>query len=369
MKETSLTVENDNLQSKVISFLRFPMIVAVVLIHTQIYSVNGIDGNMIATYPFDGVYPIYESVLYLFTKIFTRVAVPLFFMFSGFLFFYKVEEFSIATYFGKLRKRIHTLLIPYIFWNILFFIVNYLSHLLFPEIFKSSLEEGSAIKNCLIALWDYNKSGYPINFPFWFIRDLIVVIVFTPVIYWLTKKLKYLFSILLGILWLTGCWFDVTGLSLDAFLFFSLGAYFSISKYNFVIATKSYSVFLGVLYLVCVIIAFNTRAYDWNIYIRRIDILLGIVFVLAISAKYIAKGKLHVNSFLSEGSFFIFAYHAIALPIVRRILTYIIPCTTDIRAVILYFLWALIIVLGGLLLYYLLRRYLPKTTAFITGGR
>lgn len=369
MKKAILTVEEGNLQSNVISFLRFPMIVAVVLIHTQIEVVNGMVGDMSVSYPFGGAYPIYESVLYLFVKILTRVAVPLFFMFSGFLFFYNVEEFSISVYFNKLRKRIHTLLIPYIFWNILLFIVYYLSCLLFPDVFKSSIVEGTAINNCLMALWNYNKTGCPINFPFWFIRDLMVVVLLTPIIYWLIKKIKYLISLFLGILWLAGLWFDVVGLSIDAFFFFSIGAYFAICKHNFVTAIKDHSVLLGTLYFICILIAFITNSYDWNIYIRRASILLGMAFVLAISAKYLAEGKLHINTFLTESSFFIFAYHAIALPIVKRILTYIAPCTTDIHAVILYFLWALIIVLGGLLLYYLLRRCLPKTTAFITGGR
>jgi hypothetical protein len=191
----------------------------------------------------------------------------------------------------------------------------------------------------------------------------------TPIIYWLIKKLKYLFPLLLGVLWLAGLWFDVVGFSIDAFFFFSLGAYFAIYKHNFATAVKDHSVLLGALYFICILIAFITNNCDWNIYIRKLSILLGGAFALAISANYIAKDKLRVNAFLSESSFFIFAYHIIALHIVNRILIYIIPCTTDTRAVISHFLCVLIIVLGGVLLYYLLRRFFPKTTTFITGGR
>ena len=38
-------VDSEQLQSKVISFLRFPLIVGVVLIHTQIGTINGIMGD------------------------------------------------------------------------------------------------------------------------------------------------------------------------------------------------------------------------------------------------------------------------------------------------------------------------------------
>ena len=62
---------NDKLQLDVISFLRFPLIVAVVLMHTKIRVVNGIEAtDMHAIYPFGGVYPLYENTVYFFTQIF-----------------------------------------------------------------------------------------------------------------------------------------------------------------------------------------------------------------------------------------------------------------------------------------------------------
>lgn len=48
------------------------------------------------------------------------VAVPLFYLISGYLFFLKMPE-GIHSIPGKLRKRVRTLLIPYIIANILTF--------------------------------------------------------------------------------------------------------------------------------------------------------------------------------------------------------------------------------------------------------
>ena len=55
---------NDKLQLEVISFLRFPLIVAVVLMHTKIRVVNGVEAtDMHAIYPFGGLYPLYENTV------------------------------------------------------------------------------------------------------------------------------------------------------------------------------------------------------------------------------------------------------------------------------------------------------------------
>ncbi|MEE1252037.1 MAG: hypothetical protein UHK52_02950, partial [Bacteroidales bacterium] len=63
------------------------------------------------------------------------------------------------------------------------------------------------------------------------------------------------------------------------------------------------------------------------------------------------------------------AYHIIAMQTLEGIFFSILPTTTEIKATILYFLFSFLLVLIGLGLYALLKRFLPKTTAFITGGR
>lgn len=363
------SLSSEQLQSKVISFLRFPLIVGVVLIHTQIGTINGIVGDLKTPLAFGGAFPLYESTLYLFAQILARIAVPLFFLFSGFLFFYKTNDFTIEIYADKLKKRVRTLLIPYLFWNILFVVFYNISEKLFPGATESIIGKGYTIKDWLLAFWDNNNTGCPISYQFWFIRDLMIVVLFTPFIHWLTKKFGCLLPLLFGILWLMGWWINVTGFGIDAFFFFTLGAYFSIIRRNFVELVKPRVVFLGITYLMLVVIVFCTKNYDWVMYVKRVTILLGIAFAIAVSAVYIAKGKWKVNTFLTESSFFIYAYHIIALPIIRRVLLFIIPCTTDLRATILYFLWAATAIIIGLILYYFLKKWFPKTAALITGGR
>lgn len=363
------SLSSEQLQSKVISFLRFPLIVGVVLIHTQISEINGIKGDMSAPHPFGGIYPLYESVLYLFAQILARVAVPLFFFFSGFLFFYKLEGFTKGIYWNKIKKRVRTLFVPYIFWNIMFVLFYNVSGKLFSGATKSFIGEGFSMGDWVMIFWNYNDAGMPVSYQFWFIRDLIVVVLFSPVIYWLTKRLGCFFSLFLGILWLLGWWFDIVGFSISAFFFFTLGAYFSIVKKNFVELVKAYVLPLGVLYTIFVAITFCTREFEWVGYAKQISIILGVAFVIALSAVYISKGEWKVNKFLSESSFFIYAYHIIALPIIIRVLRLIIPFNSDLLVAFLYFLWAGIAVAVGLIIYWGLKRWLPRITAIITGGR
>ena len=81
-------ITDSELQSKTIDFLRFPLIVGVVLIHSLLGSVSIQGQQMMA----GGDFSLYSNVSYLFSGIIARIAVPLFFFFSGFLFFYRLRR-------------------------------------------------------------------------------------------------------------------------------------------------------------------------------------------------------------------------------------------------------------------------------------
>ncbi len=331
-----LQISNESLQSKVISFLRFPLIIGVILIHTQLPNVNE-------------EFICYENTKFIISNVIARIAVPLFFVCSGFLFFFKTEEFSLHTYLSKLKKRVKSLLIPFLIWNILFIIFR----------------EGFEVKDWLRA-FGLNCNHHPVNYPLWFIGDLMWVILFTPIIYWLTKRLRIFFPLILGVLWLINsniCW------KTEAFFFFCLGAFFSINKKCFTDLVKSHTLVLGLIYLLFVIATFCAKDYAFWIYLRRLSVVIGMGFVVSLVAKFIENEKWKENKFLTAGSFFLYLHHAILLPLYKNILFAIIPPTSDLRMTVLYFLWAILTIIIGLGLYYIIKRLLPKTTSFLLGGR
>ena len=94
------------LQSQTIEWLRFPMTVGVVFIHSSGHSLG--TGR--------GVW-VYEYIRRVMSFTVPEICVPTFLFLSGYLFFYGMNEWSKSNYFIKVRKRIRSLIIPYVLWN------------------------------------------------------------------------------------------------------------------------------------------------------------------------------------------------------------------------------------------------------------
>lgn len=173
---------NEKIQSQTISFQRFPLIVGVVLIHSYFSEVviNGVDLMK------NGIFPIYSTVSFLFSQIISRIAVPLFFFISGYLFFFKINLFTREIYLQKLKKKVQTILIPYIFWNLLVIAFFFMSQTFLPGLMsgENKLIADYSIFDWFWAFWNTKMinpniaEAYPICYQFWFIRVLMVVMLF-----------------------------------------------------------------------------------------------------------------------------------------------------------------------------------------------
>lgn len=358
---------NENLLSEVIEFLRFPLIVGVIFIHA--YTGNSVIDRNIMT---SDNYPFVFYISNLFSEVLARVAVPIYFFISGFLFFYKTDCFNRTIYFNKLKKRFKSLLIPYIFGNILMFLVYFyvLKAPLFSHFFNTPEESPNFIKG-LIGLPAEDGGIYPFVHPFWFIRDLIVCVIISPVLFLIITKTRHIGIVLLGIGWYIGCeipYIGIRGFSAVAIFFFSLGGWFSCHKKNFLITAKELK-WLIIFYPMIIVLDLLTKGQMYNIYIYKLGICIGIIFWFLIASFLIER--IHIKSipFLTSASFFIFAIHEPwILPQVSKLLSYYHP-NSEISVVFLYFssvFLALIISAG---LYYILIKIVPRFTLIITGGR
>ena len=130
---SNTNIYNEQLLSKTITYLRFPLIILVVLLHTIIIDQNCFGKILIP----HGKYPIFDIILHILQRNIGDISVPLFFFISGFLFFYHIENFDIAIYKKKILKRIKSLLIPYLLWNTLFFLYLFIFFIYFPSFIKS----------------------------------------------------------------------------------------------------------------------------------------------------------------------------------------------------------------------------------------
>ncbi len=139
------------------------------------------------------------------------IANILFFLLSGILFFYGVKQAKDC--FPKIRRRIRSLLIPYLIWNCIF-VLWYALLKIIPGV--SGFVNSNIFSNfdtfwhSLFFLW-----FKPASFPLWFLRDLICLVVLSPLIYVVLKHTKFWFILIYFII---GFWLPPVG------LYFILGA-------------------------------------------------------------------------------------------------------------------------------------------------
>ena len=211
----------DKQLSKTISLLRLPLALLIVFGHADILKFPIYSHGEIAFFDQSIIcYPVSFFSLVLFGS-----AVPLFFGISGYLFFNK-QDFNVDIYRDKLKKRVKTLLIPYVSWNILYILFNVALLKFKGESFDVITQIGS--------IWCMPNSLFPADPALWFVRDLMLCMVLTPILYIIVKR-KYvfvLFFITSFSLWLTNSFSDklIPGISISSILFFSLGAYLAINR-------------------------------------------------------------------------------------------------------------------------------------------
>lgn len=123
-----------------------------------------------------------------------RCAVPLFYMISGYLFFLNVPN-GMQSVFGKIRKRVRTLLIPYII-GCLFFVGFYVIVEMMPgtsRFLNNSMMSifQQPLAKLLCATFYGINGGMPYAFQLWFLRDLILIVLTSPLWYALLRQLGW----------------------------------------------------------------------------------------------------------------------------------------------------------------------------------
>lgn len=106
---------------KTFDYLKFPLAVLVVYLHGHI--TNTTVGDTSFNYNVFN-YPFYGNISYIISELIGYLAVPTFFVISGYLFFNGLLEkegfMEKEKYVGKLSRRCKTLLVPFVLWNILY---------------------------------------------------------------------------------------------------------------------------------------------------------------------------------------------------------------------------------------------------------
>lgn len=285
-------------------------------------------------------------------------AVPFFFLASGYLFY---QKYTHTSYFPKIKKRINTLLLPYLFWSsivvLIFFILQSIPSL--RLFFSNNIIEDMNISEILNVIFIN-----PINYPLWFVRDLIIIVLFSHIIYFLINRYAYFTLVVTFILWMNNicpstqfCLYKS-----EPFFFFILGAYLSIKKINF-------DYFLDnkiIIYLILLIYSYFIISTEiTNLYLFQSFILLG-VGVIWITSKWFLRFNLAKN--LTIYTFVIYVFHEPGLTILKKVLFSILGYTPY-ASLLIYIVSPIVMVVFLVFFGKFMKYYFPNFIRITTGNR
>ena len=283
---------NNISQYDVIRQLRFPMIVLVTYAHSYGHVA---DDFMLLSSDWNAC----EFLKLLISQTLVKVAVPVFFIMSGYLFFSNVKEWNLTVYREKMQRRVKTLLIPYLIWNLLMAVkLKTFSWSMFWVYWKPA---GAQID------WLGNEQlmTAPANMPLWFLRDLIIVSLLTPIIYIGVRKLGYWLLGLLTICYLSGICAFISGLSAYAVYFFTFGAFLSIRKMDLMETMKEYELpayMLSVVLAIAMMCTYHTSVFSSLMLTFRIT---GAVAIFCLASRFATK----TSSMVFDSAYFIYLAH------------------------------------------------------------
>lgn len=296
-----------------------------------------------------------------FVALFADFAVPLFFIISGFLFFANYREGSTTSFFlSKIRKRIRSLVLPYAIWCTLYiatiFIIGFFVD--YNTDYFVYCKQGQ--------WWEFLSYVYlkPAAFHLWFIRDLFMVILCSPLIFLFIKYLPIYVQIIcllsLGV-------FQFIPIISWGLLWFTIGSMFSLNKKEIfyfinpliaILCLMAYSVTIACFVMLDISLA-SDRHY------AALVILLGVAGIW--------KGSDCLCSFNSVNpmlhyTFFIYCSH---IPLLNIVKTIIYPWLIDsyIGSILGFLLSPVVTISACLMIGKLLQSKAPTLYRVISGGR
>lgn len=325
----------------------FYTIIAVVLIHTFNLSVYGINADSTGL----GVFVYYfESI----AAELWNIAVPMFFMISGFLFF---RNFTWDKLKSKYQSRFFSIVIPYLIWCSIYYLY-YVILTRIPFVVRLMTEVSATPFN--LSTW-LSKLWVDEYYVFWFLKELIVLIILTPVIYFFlqnrwkipTGLVVLILSVMIG-----------RYVSYWPFnLYYLVGAYIGINHKQVPLKCDRRLTFIGGCGIILWILTAVLRTCDviaWQLPTTLVLVCLwyaGDIFTFELRPKW-----------WMGISFFIYCMHDMILEVYEKIFLKLFGISA-VCALLDYILMPLLTTLTLIGIAVVMRKYLPKCWNVLTGGR
>ena len=341
--------------SKTITWLRFPLILLIIMLHC--YSVQRLEGK----------HELYFKVIYPFALWLGETGVPGFFFISGYLFF-----FSKKNYTDKLRSRFHTLFIPYILWNLLLLLLYVLSYTLgYPQDINGKNIVDYSFIDYLRLFWDrgsYDNGNFvPLLCPLWYIRNLIIMSIISPLLYYIIRYVREVFLLIVASWWMIT---PHNAFISQTMLFFSLGAYFAILEINpleTIYKKKRLVLTMFVLFSIGDILTHMYIGTPVNLQIHRLSLIFNIPALLLFGDSCVRLG--YSSKWLPNAAFIVFCVHYPIVVVLRKLCVTQYSDASDIIQILLYIACVVMSTIFSLSIYQVLNRYFPRVKNILSGNR
>ncbi|MDD6826553.1 MAG: acyltransferase [Oscillospiraceae bacterium] len=293
-------------------------------------------------------------------------AVPLFYFMSGMLFFNGIKSWKDCL--PKMHKRIYTLLIPYLIWNLIF--VSWFAIMgLLPGI-------SQFVNSNVFTQLDWNDPLASLNFLFiqpagfhlWFLRDLILYVIISPLLYEVILRFKWGSLV---ILFLCLGWMPRLGLT-----YFLLGGiistHYCLEQISDCLNGKI-SITLFIVYLLNSIAMSLGLFHNGNVLFQYYVQIMSIIAIAAIWGmydlliKHDEKQPFGVAEWMSY-TFFIYLFHEPAFNIIKKLGLRLLG-VHDWSLVLLFIINPFIMIVLAIGVGMIFKRLLPKVYAVCLGGR
>lgn len=374
-------------QSDTIDILRFPLAIAVVFIHSF---GKQIEIETLHNIPFSGMV-FFDYFRILVSNVLCHCAVPIFFLVSGYLFFFKVEKWNYRVYKSKLNKRLHSLVIPYILFNI-FAVIQTICFIILGILFKG--DSWTSILNYFQTngwfhmlldcnVWSTQRNDLlgntlycsgPILVPLWYLRDLICMVIITPLIYWAVKRFSYWLILFLAVSYISRIGIPISSTFKTSFLFFIAGSCFSIKQVNIVDVLKKYKYIAYICSGIFIPILTYLGANEGNTYAQLIYpfvVIFEVIAVISLSSIIARKNKniMNISMFFSKYCFFVFVFHIFILGYCRSVVQFVFRSPIWICRLLEYTVTPLLCVTICVATYFILDKYFPRLCNILSGKR
>lgn len=228
---------------------------------------------------------------------FTQIAVPYFFLVSGF-FFFKHDYYKRDAYWKMLQKKAKSLFIPFVIWNVVGVAILWITGQLFNV---------ESVWNFILQFAESKFYG-----PLWYVRDLLCLMLLVPLYQWIYRYNSKVIYVLIG-LFLYWYWIpvDCRWFSSEGLFFFFLAGIINEHK-NLLEKQFPFWIVMGMLIL-WMGLSFFTPVFQ---YLHKFCTLLGIItfWLLMDHCRW-----LHVDAVkkLAQFSFIIYVLHFYPLKIMK----------------------------------------------------